>query len=203
MEDTSRKEAQAKRMSELEERIRMADRRQRCEQEESWRNDQGATSRHDYKQAQEKERLRQHAAAEARRAREAEANGARQRPQGVKQASREQSSTVKSAMKRHEVDWERFEMSTPTIIGMGKIPWPPSGEDLLRSAVAMALADSATQKEEEAIKAQYKRLAMRWHPDKFLARFGSGLQDHEREAVLERVKEVQQNINRTYDILTK
>ena len=55
--------------------------------------------------------------------------------------------------------------------------------------------------EEVEVRSQYKRLAMRWHPDKFLARFGGALKESEREAILDRVKGIQQSVNNTYDLL--
>ena len=55
--------------------------------------------------------------------------------------------------------------------------------------------------EDVEIRSQFKRLAMRWHPDKFLSRFGSSLKETEREAILDRVKGIQQGVNNTYDLL--
>lgn len=61
--------------------------------------------------------------------------------------------------------------------------------------------DSQGSNEDAEIRAQYKRLAMRWHPDKFLARYGAALREAEREVILERVKGVQQSVNQTYNLL--
>ena len=44
-------------------------------------------------------------------------------------------------------------------------------------------------------KKAYQVLAMRWHPDKFAQRFGSSIDNNERDAVLDRVKQVFQDVN--------
>ena len=44
-------------------------------------------------------------------------------------------------------------------------------------------------------KKAYQILAMRWHPDKFSQRFGSSIDNNERSALLDRVKQVFQDVN--------
>jgi hypothetical protein len=42
---------------------------------------------------------------------------------------------------------------------------------------------------------------MRWHPDKFLAKYGATLAESERDLILDRVKGVQQAVNQSYNLL--
>ena len=43
-------------------------------------------------------------------------------------------------------------------------------------------------------KKAWQRLMMRWHPDKFNQKFGARLHENEKDKILERVKEVSQNV---------
>ena len=50
-----------------------------------------------------------------------------------------------------------------------------------------------------AIKVNYHNAVRRWHPDKFVQSFGARLADDEREAILQRVKQVVQRITEIYN----
>mmetsp|Transcript_14609 Transcript_14609/g.37502 ORF Transcript_14609/g.37502 Transcript_14609/m.37502 type:complete len:421 (+) Transcript_14609:239-1501(+) len=213
-EEQQRKTEQLRRIRDMEEQIRLAQREAREDEErqaeetrqrEARRRQAAAAptkpeSRQDAKQAQENEFKRRQAAADARRAREAAANGARARIPPAKPPGQGQSKGGVGVFRSHERSWSQFENTPPKTITVRAIPWPPADEDLLRGSVALAMTEQKCT-EDEAIRAQYKRLAMRWHPDKFLARFGGCLQESERDAILERVKATQQAINQTYNLL--
>ena len=61
------------------------------------------------------------------------------------------------------------------------IPWPPSTSELLLGASGGRGAAAAD------VRATYRRCILRWHPDKFSARFAARVAEGERAAVMERV----------------
>jgi len=64
-------------------------------------------------------------------------------------------------------------------IGLRDIPFPR--ESSLRTQVQDKKA--------------FQKIALRWHPDRFAPRFGAKLEPKEKDAILEKVKEVFQVIN--------
>ena len=64
-----------------------------------------------------------------------------------------------------------------------RVPWPPSVEDVLRGMVLAAGGDKAT-----AAKQVYRRATLRWHPDKFVNKFGAKLSGAHREEILSKVR---------------
>ena len=53
------------------------------------------------------------------------------------------------------------------------------------------------------LKLAFKQVSLRWHPDKFVGKFGAKMAEAHREAVLDRVKGVAQAVNSSYEDLAK
>ena len=53
------------------------------------------------------------------------------------------------------------------------------------------------------LKLAFKRASLRWHPDKFVGKFGAKMAEAHREAVLHRVKGITQEVNRSFSDLAK
>ena len=90
----------------------------------------------------------------------------------------------------HEAKWDALLTSSATSaepIGYDDIPWPPSTRRLLAWS-AKGCDDAA------GTRATYRRLLLRWHPDKFSARFAHRLADEDKERVLERVTAIAQAV---------
>lgn len=78
-----------------------------------------------------------------------------------------------------EASWEAFEekASKDGEISLLDIPFPRDGSVFL-----------VGQKD-------FKKLAMRWHPDKFMQRFGSKLRESQKDDILNQVKATFQQVN--------
>jgi len=74
----------------------------------------------------------------------------------------------------HEAAWERFEAGEGLVAAAAAVPWPPGGA---RGLVARLLAEVPTGGDPSALRAAFRRASLRWHPDKFAARFGARLPD--------------------------
>eukprot|EP00854_Cymbomonas_tetramitiformis_P003168 gene3168-4011_t len=93
---------------------------------------------------------------------------------------------------RHEQKWVELETSSESIC-IGDVPWPPCADlrSILSSAFAtLPLAENVMSPDKDARKQIYRKWLLRWHPDKFQARFGARLEPSHRDAVLERVQEI-------------
>ena len=91
----------------------------------------------------------------------------------------------------HEVAWESFVTDGATRsdpLGYRDIPWPPSTRKLLAGASGGRSAEAGD------VRATYRRFMLRWHPDKFAARFSHRLVDADRERVMERVSAISQSV---------
>ena len=75
--------------------------------------------------------------------------------------------------------WLDFESLTSSNITMRDIPFP----------------DANSKRYSNCDKKVFQKLAMRWHPDKFLQRFGNRLGDRDKDRVMLKVKEVFQAIS--------
>ncbi|QDZ22790.1 hypothetical protein A3770_08p53080 [Chloropicon primus] len=98
----------------------------------------------------------------------------------------------------YETKWASFvELE---VIPMASIPWPPHSEKLLQWA---------TQKQPESqnykakVKSAYKHCALRWHPDKFMGKYGSKLKEGERDAIQSRLNENFQILNASFTAALK
>jgi len=91
----------------------------------------------------------------------------------------------------HEARWSAFEADVGRIT-LRDIPWPRSGSWLLR-ALERALPSNDDPKR------AHRALAKRWHPDKFVQRFGTRIDEHEKPAIDARVKDVYQSAQQLWD----
>lgn len=96
----------------------------------------------------------------------------------------------------YEERWCAFERSDEAHVAARDIPWPRSGAWLLR-ALERALPSTDDPKR------AHRALAKRWHPDKFIQRFGARIDAREREAIESRVKAVYQSAQELWDACSK
>jgi hypothetical protein len=88
----------------------------------------------------------------------------------------------------YEAKWQVFATAQGPI-RYGGVPWLVEDKEDARSIILYGTSGEGEKR---------KRLRlelMRWHPDKFVARFGGRVVEGERERVLQRVKEVSQMLN--------
>ena len=71
------------------------------------------------------------------------------------------------------------------------VPWPPEPAAMLMAMVALEGGGGE--------KKVFRKLTMRWHPDKFQSRYGSGLAAADRERILTHVKDISQVLNLAWD----
>ena len=105
--------------------------------------------------------------------------------------------------RRHEeavVAWERrrAEATQAGAIAYSAIPWPPYDDAVLKGRMVCATAEEKRQGDEALLKVCFKAVSRRWHPDKFVARYGSALGAADRQRVLDRVMRISQAINAEY-----
>jgi hypothetical protein len=82
--------------------------------------------------------------------------------------------------------WNRFALATDdTIADVADVPWPSTGEPL-----PGALSFSAAM-----LKVAVRDLQRRWHPDKFMQRFGVRLLPEIKDEILRKVVAVTQLVN--------
>lgn len=101
-------------------------------------------------------------------------------------------------------------------LGLADVPWPPLGSsEYLAGLAALEQQEAAQQLRQHpcgkrqqlqstwprAQRRAYARACLRWHPDKFEARWGRRLEAGDRAAVLARVQEVSQGINAAWEQL--
>jgi NF-kappa-B inhibitor-like protein 1 len=65
-------------------------------------------------------------------------------------------------------------------IAFDDVPWPRSGAWLLRQSLANAGDDR------DATKRAHRAFFVRWHPDKFIQRFGRALVERDRDRIIAR-----------------
>ena len=95
----------------------------------------------------------------------------------------------------YEERWCAFESSDARVAARD-IPWPRSGAWLLR-ALERALPSHDDPKR------AHRTLAKRWHPYKFIQRFGARVDARERETIELRVKAVYQSAQQLWDACSK
>mmetsp|Transcript_14411 Transcript_14411/g.40674 ORF Transcript_14411/g.40674 Transcript_14411/m.40674 type:complete len:245 (+) Transcript_14411:864-1598(+) len=114
----------------------------------------------------------------------------------------------------HERRWVLFEERQDkehTMLGAADIPWPPSTEGLLESMTTATNVMGDTNSSWpwdpqdydilQAYRQAYHKASRRWHPDKFLNRFGHLLALDASEEVLARVNSISQQVNREWQEL--
>ena len=75
------------------------------------------------------------------------------------------------------------------------IPWPPDEESMLAQMAAMEQWNDTKTTALAAYKRAFRKASLRWHPDKFAAKFGKYLDPKDADQVQERVRGVSQAIN--------
>ena len=96
-------------------------------------------------------------------------------------------------------------------VGYDVIPWPPFVPGLLSAMAATELTQVRTDQTESASSKEayvahrraFRKAHMRWHPDKFMHRFGSLLHEKDREKIKEKVREISQAINHSWSSIDK
>ena len=116
----------------------------------------------------------------------------------------------------HEQKWTEFDSTTfreeeGKKISMRNVPWPPS-EDILQHMAAFEMRQKEEGEDfeceerkvlvaEKIYKKAFRRANLRWHPDKFTARYGKYLDENDRDAILARVEEISMIVNSSYEKL--
>ena len=116
----------------------------------------------------------------------------------------------------HEQKWTEFDSTTfreeeGKKISMRNVPWPPS-EDILQHMAAFEMRQKEEGEDfeceerkvlvaEKIYKKAFRRANLRWHPDKFTARYGKYLDENDRDAILARVEEISMIVNTSYEKL--
>ena len=98
--------------------------------------------------------------------------------------------------------WQRLEAQKLDSLGREDIPWPPDQAMVLQSTARLAMDAGSTQGSmqththpdavhrqlsEAAHKQAYRTLSLRWHPDKFQAKYGHLLLEEDQEAIMQHV----------------
>lgn len=100
----------------------------------------------------------------------------------------------------HDTRWDELETRTRAtssgetsteqlVLGYDDVPWPPKMNKLLEKTSRGAEPGS------RELKAAYHQLVRRWHPDKFVGKFGNRLLATDREKILARVNAVANALN--------
>ncbi|KAK3259918.1 hypothetical protein CYMTET_31104 [Cymbomonas tetramitiformis] len=128
-------------------------------------------------------------------------------------------STVARIWKEHADLWVKFQDDPPQQITVGVVPWPPDAAQVLAIMAAeekhlVSAGETADNQRGElstyaAYKIAFRRASLRWHPDKFEARFGSRLSNEcttsdglsHRQQVIARVQGVSQAVNDAWDCI--
>ena len=125
----------------------------------------------------------------------------------------------------HEQKWTEFDTASTyrgkggeeqQTITISNVPWPPS-EDILQHMAAFEMRQKQEEGEEELepgkgaqrkvaaaekiYKKAFRRANLRWHPDKFTAKYGKYLDESDRVAILARVEEISMTVNSSYEQL--
>lgn len=181
------REAAAKRVGEEEEKMRRAydemREDERRKEEAEWSQEE-AEARRAAEEAHEELRRAREAEKKANSAR-AEAEEARRRSFNSNPSSRHNQTRSSERFVDPEEAWAKFEKrasSEAHIITLNEVP-------TITSSQLHGKYPSYQQRE-----GVFKKLAKRWHPDKFLQKFGGQMVKKEEERIMERVKENMQVI---------
>ena len=102
---------------------------------------------------------------------------------------------------RHEKRWLAFanDEDSTRAISYDDVPWPPSTKGMLSAVADAEMADDEPEPETDALRTKkrfvatrraYRRLVLRWHADKFAARFSARLADADADLIMARVGDV-------------
>jgi len=92
---------------------------------------------------------------------------------------------------RHDEAWASFQANPPKPLLPSNVPWPPCNTDVLEFAEKLWAPGSP--------KRAYRVACRRWHPDKFLQRFGELVPQTEIESLTSRVNEVFQAVTAQWE----
>ena len=99
---------------------------------------------------------------------------------------------LKKKMK-YEKDYKTlFERKDKTTLGYSDIPWPGGDKSDHDIAILMQGLDKGSSDYKKYVREQQ----IRWHPDKFLQRFGSHIAVAEKDTIMKRVTELSQKLNK-------
>jgi hypothetical protein len=109
-----------------------------------------------------------------------------------------------AALASHEARWAEVEAQAAAssesseiiLLAFDDVPWPPF-EALDDYLVEMA-AGGGGGGGHRALRRAYRQACLRWHPDKFAARWGRAVREGDRERVAQRVHQLSQAINQAW-----
>lgn len=81
-------------------------------------------------------------------------------------------------------------------IGYSDIPWPFETEV---TDISKQLFCDISTADKETYRKYLREQQIRWHPDKFLQKLGHRIKEEEKDCILERVKEISQELNKLFD----
>lgn len=93
--------------------------------------------------------------------------------------------------KAHEHNWKLFNDEPPAVVRFESIPFPPCDSDVLEFTADV-------NKLNRDMKAAYRHACRRFHPDKFMQRFGHQIVNDDIPRVVSRLNEITQAINHQY-----
>eukprot|EP00746_Dinoflagellata_sp_MGD_P160495 gnl/MRDRNA2_/MRDRNA2_87277_c0_seq1.p1 gnl/MRDRNA2_/MRDRNA2_87277_c0~~gnl/MRDRNA2_/MRDRNA2_87277_c0_seq1.p1 ORF type:complete len:251 (-),score=36.95 gnl/MRDRNA2_/MRDRNA2_87277_c0_seq1:190-942(-) len=96
---------------------------------------------------------------------------------------------------RHDEAWASFQAKPPNPLLPSNVPWPPCNTDVLEFTEKLWAPGSP--------KRAYRVACRRWHPDKFLQRFGELVPQTEIESVTSRVNEVFQAVTAQWETMQR
>ena len=115
----------------------------------------------------------------------------------------------------HESSWSNLEkrvraegnasdgdnVDSVRFITLGDVPWPPEEGSILVQMVACERLSAPSEFEDSnqatsaLFRRAFKKASLRWHPDKFSAKFGRYLDPEHADEIYDRVQKVSQSIN--------
>lgn len=93
---------------------------------------------------------------------------------------------------RHDEAWASFQAKPPNPLLPSNVPWPPCNTDVLEFTEKLWAPGSP--------KRAYRVACRRWHPDKFLQRFGELVPQTEIDDLTSRVNEVFQAVTAQWEV---
>ncbi|XP_056673848.1 NF-kappa-B inhibitor-like protein 1 isoform X2 [Monodelphis domestica] len=92
--------------------------------------------------------------------------------------------------------WGDFTKGGDRLWCFGDIPWPCLGERDPEAMAEALVAKGPPSTDRRALKRYLRTQQVKWHPDRFLQRFGGQIESREREKVMEIVTALSQALNR-------
>mmetsp|Transcript_66566 Transcript_66566/g.124208 ORF Transcript_66566/g.124208 Transcript_66566/m.124208 type:complete len:215 (-) Transcript_66566:87-731(-) len=92
---------------------------------------------------------------------------------------------------KHDLAWQRFQAEPPCPLSAIDVPWPPCGDDILEFCEKLSAPGCPKQ--------AYRIACKRWHPDKFLQRYGSSVLPEELPGLTSRLNETFQAVTNQWE----